>query len=55
MIKQFFSGLIALSVFLGLAGQAKAQPTYAFTTLDPPGSFTTRAGGINASGQIVGE
>jgi probable HAF family extracellular repeat protein len=53
----FFCGLMALGLLLGLAGHAKAQPTYVFTTLDVPGSSfpnSTFANGINASGQIVG-
>jgi hypothetical protein len=46
-----------LALFLGMPGQAGAQPTYSFTTLDVPGAFFPRgtiAHGINASGQIVG-
>jgi hypothetical protein len=37
-------GLLVLGLFLGMTGQAKAQPTFVFTTLDVPGSsapFTT--------------
>jgi hypothetical protein len=46
----------ALGLLVGLAGHAKAQPTYSFTTLDVPGSSyaSATATGINASGQIVG-
>jgi hypothetical protein len=45
-----------VGLFLGIAGQAQAQPTYTFTTLDVPGTLTTynNLNGINASGQIVG-
>src|SRR5690348_1876770 len=49
--------LVVLSLLVGLAGQATAQPTYSFTTLDVPGSFisnSTFAKGINSSGQIAG-
>jgi probable HAF family extracellular repeat protein len=55
-MKQWFCGLMALGLFLGMAGQAKAQPTYTFTTLDVPGTLWTynNLNGINASGQIVG-
>jgi hypothetical protein len=54
-MKQWFCGLMALGLFLGMAAQGKGQPTYAFTPLDVPGSFFyTSANGINASGQIVG-
>ena len=35
-MKPFFSSLMALGLLLGLAGHAKAQPTYSFTTLDVP-------------------
>src|SRR5262245_12085588 len=54
---RFLFGLMALGLLIGLAGDAKAQPTYSFTTLDVPGSsenIGTGAFGINASGQIVG-
>jgi hypothetical protein len=56
-MKQGFCGLMALGLFLGLAGHARAQPMYAFTTFDPPGSSfggDTSATGINDSGQNVG-
>ena len=49
--------LMALGLLLGLAGEAKAQPTYNFTTLNVPGSSLPShayATGINALGQIVG-
>jgi hypothetical protein len=56
--KCFFCGLMALGLLVGLAGGAKAQPTYSFTTIDVPGASvgTGRiyAYGINDSGQIVG-
>jgi hypothetical protein len=51
-MKRVFWGLVALGLFLGAAGQAKAD--YLFTTFDPPGSTLTIAYGINDSGQIVG-
>jgi uncharacterized membrane protein len=56
-MKHSFCVLTTLGLFLGMAGQAMAQPTYSFTTLDVPGSsynIGTYANGINASGQIVG-
>src|SRR5690242_7843203 len=56
-MKHSFCVLTTLGLFLGMAGQAKAQPTYSFTTLDVPGAsrnIGTWATGINASGQIVG-
>jgi uncharacterized membrane protein len=37
-MKQWFCGLLALGLIVGLAGHAKAQPTYNFTTLDVPGT-----------------
>ena len=52
-MKQLFCGLMALGLFLGMAGQAKAQ--YIYTTIDVPGSSYTQAFGINDSAQIVGE
>jgi probable HAF family extracellular repeat protein len=54
---RFFCVPMAVGLLVGLAGDAKAQPTYSFTTLDVPGSFLpglAPAIGINASGQIVG-
>jgi uncharacterized membrane protein len=55
-MKHWFCGLMALGLLQGVAGQVKAQPTYAFATLDVPGSsyVSTSPTGINASGQIVG-
>jgi uncharacterized membrane protein len=56
-MKHLFCGLMALGLLVALAGDAKAQPTYSFTTFDVPGSFirnSTFAKGINSSGQIVG-
>jgi probable HAF family extracellular repeat protein len=53
-MKQLSCGLMVLALFLGMAGQGKAQPTYVFTSLDPPGSTGTRIFGINDRGQIVG-
>jgi hypothetical protein len=47
-------GLMAVGLLVGLAGHAKAQPTYSFTTLDVPGASNTYPQGINNSGQIVG-
>src|SRR5438105_3203352 len=49
--------LIAMGLLVSLAGDAKAQPTYSFTTLDGPGSSlptSPSANGINNFGQIVG-
>jgi probable HAF family extracellular repeat protein len=48
----FFAGLIALTLTLGIAGQSRAQPDYAYTLLNLPGSVDTIA--INNVGQIVG-
>jgi probable HAF family extracellular repeat protein len=47
---------MALGVLVGLAANAKAQPSYSFTTIDVPGSSSsvTVASGINSSGKIVG-
>jgi probable HAF family extracellular repeat protein len=58
-MKQLFYGLMAVNLFLGMAVQGNGQPTYAFTTLEVPGSSWLdnngiSANGINASGQIVG-
>src|SRR5262245_22466640 len=53
-MKHLFSGLMALGVLVGLAGDANAQPNYSFTTLDVPGANATFVRGNNASGQIVG-
>jgi probable HAF family extracellular repeat protein len=54
-MKHLFCGLMALGMLVGLTGDTKAQPSYSFTTLDPPGSTYTEAYGINNSGQIVGK
>ncbi len=51
-MKKLLLGMAALGLFLGVAGQAKAD--YVFTRLDPPGSTRTEALGINSSGHIVG-
>jgi hypothetical protein len=51
-MKRVLLGLASLGLFLGNTVQVKAD--YLFTTLDVPGSTSTRAQGINASGQIVG-
>src|SRR5215813_2559520 len=56
-MKGCLCSLVALGLLVGLAGDAKAQPTYVFTPLDVPGSSApsnTIANGMNASGQIVG-
>jgi probable HAF family extracellular repeat protein len=47
---------VALGLLVGVTGQATAQPSYTFSTLDVPGSSyaSTFAQGINDSGQIVG-
>src|SRR5947209_8566524 len=51
-MKRLLCSLVALVLFLGIAGQAKAQFNY--TELDVPGSTDTVARGINPSGQIIG-
>ena len=53
-MQRFLCGLMVLGLLMGVTGQATAQPTYNFTTLDVPGSTDTWASGINDSGQIVG-
>jgi probable HAF family extracellular repeat protein len=55
-MKQWFCGLLAVGLLVGVTGQAMAQPSYSFTTLDVPGPFffSPSAQGINDSGQIVG-
>lgn len=53
-MKRLFCSLMALGTFLGVASQAKAEPSYDFTTLDVPHSSSTNALGINSSGRIVG-
>ena len=52
-MKWAFCGAVAVGLFLGTAGPAKAE--YVFTTIDVPGSTFTIAYGINASGEIVGQ
>lgn len=51
-MKQLFSGLVALSLFVSVAAQAKGD--YLVTTIDVPGSALTQPLGINNAGQIVG-
>src|SRR5207244_8510517 len=51
---QLFCALMALGLFLGMAGQAQAQGAFNYATLDFPGSTATLALGINDHGQIVG-
>src|SRR6516165_6276623 len=60
-MKPWFYGLLGVGMFLGMAAPAQGQPTYTFTTVDPPGSLfpdnnptQPTALGINAAGQIVG-
>jgi uncharacterized membrane protein len=54
-MRRFLCGLVALGLLLGGAGQAKAQPSYVYTTLDFPGYVGyTEACGINNAGQVVG-
>src|SRR5262245_58454771 len=55
-MKRYLCSLVALGLLVGVTGQAMAQPSYSFTTLDVPGSSKASAIalGINASGQIVG-
>src|SRR5437879_3297950 len=53
-MKRFLSGLVALGLLMSLSGNAKAQPSYIYTTLDVPGATLTSAFGINPSGEIVG-
>jgi probable HAF family extracellular repeat protein len=55
-MKRYLCSLVALGLFLGMAGQATAQPTHRFTTLDVPGASyaNTTVNGINDTGQIVG-
>ena len=52
---QLFCALMALGLFLGMAGQAQAQGAFNYATLDFPGSTATLALGINDHGQIVGD
>jgi hypothetical protein len=51
-MKRALSGLVALSLALGLTGPAQAD--FDFTTFDVPGAIETIARGINDAGQIVG-
>jgi probable HAF family extracellular repeat protein len=57
-MNRYLFSLVALGLLQCVTGQVKAQPTYAFTKLDVPGSSFlsgyASASGINASGQIVG-
>jgi uncharacterized membrane protein len=46
---------VLLGLLAGAAEQARADPIYTFTTFDVPGASTTTPGGINNSGQIVGQ
>jgi hypothetical protein len=52
-MKRIIFELMALSLFLGVIGQANAQD-YEFTTTDFPGATETDAHGINPRGDIVG-
>jgi hypothetical protein len=54
-MKLYLCSLVALGLLLGVTGQAIAQPSYSFTTLDVPGSSATYAQGTNDVGQIVGD
>jgi probable HAF family extracellular repeat protein len=51
-MRRAFCGTVALSLSLGIVGQAKAESTV--INIDVPGSFSTTANGINNSGQITG-
>jgi probable HAF family extracellular repeat protein len=53
-MKGFVCGLVALVLLVSGAGQAEGQPSYAYTTIDVPGSVFTFPLGINDAGQIVG-
>ena len=55
-MKRSLCSLVALGLLVGVTGQAMAQPSYTFSTLEVPGSSKASAValGINASGQIVG-
>jgi hypothetical protein len=48
-MKRVFCSLIVLGLFLGVAGQAKAE--YTFTTLDVPGSNCKAS--VNPSGSLA--
>jgi hypothetical protein len=37
-MKRYLCSLVALGLLQGVTGLVKAQPTYAFTTLDVPGA-----------------
>jgi hypothetical protein len=54
VLKHCFCQLLAVIIFLGMAGHAEADPGFDFTTIDVPGAETTAALGINDSGRIVG-
>jgi uncharacterized membrane protein len=56
-MRRYLCGLMAVGLFLVMAGQGHGQPTYAFTQVDVPSSLfpsNTNATGINNSGQIAG-
>lgn len=53
-MKRLLSDLLAIGVFVGGIEQAKAQPSYNYTTLAVPGGTETLPFGISGSGQIVG-
>src|SRR5581483_10718041 len=54
-MKQGLGALVALGLFLGLAGQAAAQvQQYQYTPFNVIGATQTEATGINDAGQIVG-
>jgi hypothetical protein len=50
-MKRVLGGLMAMSLFLSIAGQARAE--FTFTTLDVPGAVETIVNGINNSGQMA--
>jgi len=53
-MKRYLCSLVALGLLQGVAGQLKAQPTYAFTTFDVPGSTGTAGFAINPAGTVTG-
>jgi probable HAF family extracellular repeat protein len=53
-MKRFLGGFMVLCLLVARVGQAKAQGSYVYTTLDVPGGFNTQPFGINDTGQIVG-
>jgi hypothetical protein len=53
-MKRLLWGWVVLGVIVAGTGEAHAQPSYVYTTLDVPGSGDTFAAGINNAGQIVG-